>query len=488
MTVAPRWSLPDNPDLNWLRNRAKQLRDAAAAADPEALALVERYDPPVGGPVPLSRAQRVLARAFGFTGWSALRQHLARIATYSRAMEPSSDEDGPAERFLRLACLSYTAPGRADEAERMRAADPDLAAASAATMAACGRADDLAALLSANPAAVSIEVGPHGWVPLLYLCYSRLRQDDARATLAVLLRAGSDPNAGFLWQGLPSPFTALTGVLGGGERGEPPHPDGVGLAELLLDAGADPNDNQALYNRMFTPDDSHLPPLLTHGLGRDLPSPWRERFGSAYPSPREMVGEHLRSAAASGFTERVRLLLAHGVDPNTRGYHPILGDQTAYEVAVRNGNRDAARLLAAAGGSDERLDDVDRLLSAALAGDRDAVANAPPSLRADAVTRRPDTLRVAAEHHAAEHHAADHHGVAALELLLAIGFDLDAAGPDGCTALHQAALDGADETCRWLLAHGADRDVRDRHYDATPAGWAAHAGHDDLARRLQPDQ
>lgn len=475
MPNPPRWSLPDNPDLNWLRNRAKQLRDDASRTRPEALELVDAYDPG-DGPVTLARAQRVLARAYGFAGWSKLRQYLATIAEYARPMEANLDEDGPIDRFLRLACLSYTEPSRADGAERLRAADPDLVGASAYTLAACGQADELAALVAADPAAVSTEGGPHGWVPLLYLCYSRLRQDDALGTLGVLLRAGADPNAGFLWKGLTSPFTALTGVLGGGERGEPPHPDSVRLAGMLLDAGADSNDNQALYNRMFEPDDSHLPPLLAHGLGRDLPSPWRDRFGSAYPRPEEMLGEHLRSAATSGYSERVRLLLEHGVDPNTQGYHPILGDQTAYEVAVRNGQQPAARQLGDAGGRSDRLDDVDWLVSAALSGDRGAVADAAPSLRSRAVARRPDAMPVAAEHH----------GVPALELLIEIGFDVNSAGPDRRTALHQAALDDAAATCQWLLAQGADPTLRDRNYDATPAQWASHARHNDLATRLQP--
>ena len=298
-------------------------------------------------------------------------------------------------------------------------------------------------------------------------------------TMEVLLDAGADPDSGFLWHGLTSPFTALTGVLGGGERQEPPHPDGVRLAELLLARGADPNDNQALYNRMFEPDDSHLGPLLAHGLGSDRPSVWRERLGSAYPSPQEMLGEHLRSAAEKGFLGRVRLLLDHGADPNTVGYHPILGDQTAYEVAVRNGHHEVAALLADAGGRSARLDEVDTLLATALGGDVGAVRRrleSEPALGELARKRRPDAMVVAAEHH----------GVAALEALLALGFDVNASGGDGCTPLHQSALDGNIELSRWLVARGADRSLTDRRFASTPAGWADHGGHAELAAELQP--
>jgi ankyrin repeat protein len=289
----------------------------------------------------------------------------------------------------------------------------------------------------------------------------------------VLLDAGADPNAGFLWRRSPSPFTALTGVLGGGERGEPPHPDSVALANLLLDAGADPNDNQAFYNRMFTPDDSHLPPLLSRGARRVHPSPWRDRLGAAYPTPTEMVGEHLRSAAERGYGHRVRLLLEHGVDPNTVGYHPILGDQTAYEIAVRNGHREAADLLAAAGGRSDRLEEADLLLAAALAGDTAAVQRLR---RPDLPEQRPDAMRLAGEQH----------GISALALLLDLGYHVSARGRCRTTALHEAALRGDVQTCRWLVEHGADRTAQDERFAGTPSGWAAHAGHQELAEELAP--
>ena len=42
----------------------------------------------------------------------------------------------------------------------------------------------------------------------------------------------------------------------------------IALARALLAAGADPNDPQALYNRMFGDDDDHLVLLFEFGLGR----------------------------------------------------------------------------------------------------------------------------------------------------------------------------------------------------------------------------
>jgi hypothetical protein len=355
-----RWSLPDRPSLEHLRKQAKQLQHAVGVGDPVALELIEAFDPGPGG-VPLARAQRVLARTYGFSGWSHLVRHLEVIAAWTREMDPVDSDDDGIDTFLRLACLSYTTPYAAEDARARLQGEPSLADTTAATLAACGRAAALADLLARDPGAVSREVGPHRWPPLLYLCYSRLDVGDPIATLRVLLDAGADPDSGFLWHGLPSPFTAVTGVLGGGERDEPPHRHAVTLATMLLDAGADPNDNQAFYNRQFRPDDTHLPPLLGHGAGHPHPSVWRDRLGDAYPSPAQMVGEHLRTAAEHGFTARVETLLAYGVDPNTRGYHPILGDWTAYEIAVRNGHTAAAGLLAQAGGHSDRVHRPNRL-------------------------------------------------------------------------------------------------------------------------------
>ena len=92
--------------------------------------------------------------------------------------------------------------------------------------------------------------GPYRWEPLLYLTYARLPLSDGRSPLAVarlLLQHGADPNAGYLWEGLIPPFTALTGVLGGGGT-IPPHPQELALARSLFEAGADANDGQAIYN------------------------------------------------------------------------------------------------------------------------------------------------------------------------------------------------------------------------------------------------
>ena len=113
----------------------------------------------------------------------------------------------------------------------------------------------------------------------------------------------------------------LTGVFGEGELGpvrQPRHPHSLALGRLLLQAGADPNDGQALYNRMFEPGNDHLELLFEFGLGTGDGGPWRRRLGDAVDTPAAMLRGELAWAITHGMTERVRLLVSHGADLTAR--------------------------------------------------------------------------------------------------------------------------------------------------------------------------
>jgi uncharacterized protein len=57
-------------------------------------------------------------------------------------------------------------------------------------------------------------------------------------------------------------------------------------------------------------------------------------------------------------------------------------------------------------------------------------------------------------------------------------------GASGYTPLHAAAFHGNDDAVAVLLKHGANPRTRDSKYCATPAGWAAYAGHAATANRI----
>jgi ankyrin repeat protein/ketosteroid isomerase-like protein len=493
--VPPR-GLPGNANLEHLKKGAKSFQRAVRAGDPGAAEVVNEFHPRLGSAAPGSPelagftradAQLVVARQFGFASWPRLKAHLELVARYARSPHdepvggPLADDAAVVDEFLRLACLTYGD----DDVDRLRRArslldeHEWLPRASIHTIAATGEVDAARELLDRDPSQASLVGGPHRWEPLLYLAYSRVALGPGRSPLAVarlLLEHGADPNAGFLWEGLVPPFTALTGVLGGGGA-LPLHPEQLALARLLLGAGADPNDGQALYNRGWGPDpqEDWLELLFEFGLGSGDGGPWRRLLGERQDSPRAMVEDLLMAAAGHGLTDRVRRLLARGVDPDGRGSrHPIYKGRSPVQEAALSGHMDVVALLVEAGASWEH-DAVDELVAAAMAADRNTVDRllaADPGLRERALERRPDQLVRAAEQDSYE----------AAALLIELGFDVNAR--PRTAALHEAAMRGNLPLIRLLLEHGADPNLRDTAYDATPAGWAEHHGQTEAQQLL----
>jgi ankyrin repeat protein len=78
--------------------------------------------------------------------------------------------------------------------------------------------------------------------------------------------------------------------------------------------------------------------------------------------------------------------------------------------------------------------------------------------------------------------AAELDRIDALRLLVSIGFDLNPT--DRRTPLHEAAFHGNLDLVRALVGLGADPNVRDPHFDSTPAGWADHNQRHGVARYL----
>nr|MBA2626311.1 ankyrin repeat domain-containing protein [Acidimicrobiia bacterium] len=313
---------------------------------------------------------------------------------------------------------------------------------------------------------------PFRWPALLYLTYARLDRGEPLAVARLLLASGADPNAGYLWEGLPSPFTALTGAFGGGEQGAPPHRDELALARLLLDAGAEANDSQTIYNRgtgdVARDDTDFIELLLDHGLGQGDGGPWRRRLGDEHQSPAEIAAEALQHAAEAGLEQRVRVLLAHGVDPDHPGTHPLYEGRAPYEGAVLHGNLAIAELLAAAGADTTSVDPLSRFIGACLAGERtvvDRARGADATLLGRALEEREDLVARAAELGRPE----------AIRLLVGLGFDVNARRRT--TALHEAALRGNLTIVVLLVELGADPTIVDTSYDSTPRGWAEHSGH-----------
>jgi Ankyrin repeats (many copies) len=491
--------LPSEPSLPQLRHQARDLQRAVRSGAPDALAEVAarhpagRPDDVAAATFPLSAAQLVVARRYEFPSWVRLRGYVEVVERYSRfpARMTAAGPAAPADQFLALACLRYEddQPERWTQARQILAEHPEITQVSAYAAAAAADVAQLEAHLASDPGMARRPGGPYRWEPLFYLAYARhepaIEQPAALGAARLLLEHGADPNAGYLWHGLPTPFTVLTGVFGEGERGpvrQPRHPHAQALARLLLEAGANPNDAQALYNRMFEPDNDHLELLFEFGLGTGDGGPWKARMGDAMDGPEQMVRGDLRWAITHGMSERVRLFVEHGVDivsPFGDGITPAARAETT-------GHPELARYLVERGAPAPDLRPGQRLVAAALIADHATVSElraAYPGL-VDAVRQARPALTV---------WAAAHGQPGSVELLAALGFDVNAKGRSDApasdpwqTALHVAAMDGHVDLARSLLSLGADPGIRDQRFNSTPLDWAHHFGQEQVIDLLEP--
>jgi peptide-methionine (S)-S-oxide reductase len=170
------------------------------------------------------------------------------------------------------------------------------------------------------------------------------------------------------------------------------------------------------------------------------------------------------------------MLVATGLAPRESGVQLALidaltswgGIPSGLDGAIAHGEDEAARRLIHHG--------ADVTLPAALAlGLDEKVSELLPQADIDA---RADALVVAASRNMTQ----------ATQTLLAAGADPNMRSRHihrHSTALHQAALRGYLEICEMLLDAGALRAARDDIWNGTPAGWAEHGGHHDLAVLLR---
>lgn len=440
-----------------LRKRAKRWLKAIRSGDEGALAELRRWLPGHSRAPGLREVQQALAREQGQPSWAALKEQLE-----TRAL----DSAGLSAALLERACLSYTDddwPSKWRRAGRILDLHPELARADLYTAAVSGEIASVRTLLSAKPALANRPGGPQRWPALLYVCYGRLPNPEAAQNALeiarLLLDAGADPNAQFTMEG-GSRFTALTGAIGHGELGQPEHPDAEALARLLLERGARVDDGQALYNTCLEHDDPRwLELLFEYGLDASARINWHTGRGEAP----KLLDFLVAQAATHGHLRRLRSLLSHGADPNSRSTYT---GKTCVQAALMAGHAEIAELLLQHGARHEPLTGLDAFVAACarndaseaerlLEGHREYLARAQPLIDAASAGKH-----------------------ATVELLLKLGMDPNGEGVHGHRALHVACE--RLPICELLLKHGAD--PRSRCFGGTVEGWARHAGNLEAAR------
>lgn len=167
--------------------------------------------------------------------------------------------------------------------------------------------------LKSNSSLAAAIGGPLNWPALLYATYSRIREpaelQQSIQIIQLLLDNGADPNSHIILNKAYR-FTALTGVMGEGEKGvnQPPHQHADEVATILLKAGANPNDSQDLYNTMFTDSgDKWLAILIKHDLNTNHHLNWDDPNNS---SNLLTLDYQLASATNRGYINRVKMRLS----------------------------------------------------------------------------------------------------------------------------------------------------------------------------------
>ena len=450
-------ALPARPDLAYLKKQAKQLLKKYQADNPDARNQVQSYFPFPEQFNTLRDAQLVIARSYGYPGWLALSEAVENVRLNTLSL------DALAAEFVDLACVQYNGQDsdlRYDRAARLLRKTPQLAEHDFICAVVCHNLPVIESMLKAIPSLASETGGPRQWPPLMYLAYARLPLTDAQrhsVTIArLLLDNGADPNAYTILQEQYR-FTVLTGVMGEGEVGvieQPPHPDADALARLLLDAGAEANDSQGLYNTVFTPSGDHWLKLLAdYGLDNTAMANW-----TGPDKPIRMFDFLLVMSAMRNFSQRAKYLLDMGADPNVR--NPYTGN-SVYTTALIKGHDDIAAQLLAAGAAPETLTAEAQFQVAIHQGDETGIRKLASQHPVFLAT--PEYLYNATPK--------------TLALLQSLGLDVDHQDDKGRTLLHIMAGYGNLEGVKYLIEHGARDDLRDNIHNGIPLGWAHFTQH-----------
>lgn len=454
-------SLPSRPNLEQLKNQAKDLLKSHKAGDLQA---VERFranhprwsnvsDSEIrAARLSLNDAQLVIAREYGFANWPKLKEHVL------------FESNDPHELFKKAF--------QTNDASLFRE------------------------VLDRHPqfkAKINEPIGPFDSPAIIH---ARTRE-----MLEVLLEAGADINARSRWWAggfglldLAEPNLAAYAI----QRGAVVDVHAaarLGLIEKLRElVGADSTlvharggDGQTPLHFASTIEAAEF--LLEHGAdidARDVDhesTPAQHMVRERQDIARYLVGRgcgtDILMAAALGDPELVRKHL--DADPNcihtrvsdeyfpkrnqksggtiyqwTLGFH-----MSAHDVAKQFGHEDVFRLLM------ERSPTDVKMLAACWAADAQGVQ----SLLAE----YPDLvaqLTDAYGHQVA--HAARNNNLAAVRVMLAAGLPVDALGQHGATPLHWAAFHGNVEMAREIVRYHPPLELTDADFKSTPLGWAIH--------------
>lgn len=482
--------LPSRPNLDHLKKQAKDLlrlyrdRDAGACGRFRASVPVAHDkddDALVALDLRLHDAQSCIAREYGFPSWDALRAYVEQGQTAD-----------PAHLLHRWLDLVYP-----HDFERPR---PEIAARLFEERPGLVDADPIFACAVGGVATVRRAVAEHGWVnrtptvncpdcgaalgrpPLVAVTHSGLLKldrfrDGLLECARLLISSGADPNQ--TWLAQPNlPLSALYGAAG--LNHDP------AMTRLLLEAGANPNDNESLYHSTESDNHACLELLLEAGAVVEGHNALHHQLDKDDVAGLNLLLAHTRDAndPASSIgrpllwairrrrsSAHVKALLEHGADPRARTNEGV----SAYGLARRYGLSDIADLLKEAG-AEEPLSIDDQFVAACASNDRTEAVRiqaANPGIigqLSEWQLRQLPELAAAGERDA-------------VKLMVELGWPIAVQGGDWqASALNLAVFVGDEELTRFLLEHGA-RWTEMHGYHSNVAGTLAWASRNRPARR-----
>ncbi|MCB0825543.1 MAG: ankyrin repeat domain-containing protein [Armatimonadetes bacterium] len=302
--------------------------------------------------------------------------------------------------------------------------------------------------------------GESGWGPIHYLCFSKCEKKDPADALKYLLELGADPNAFYIHpNGLDEPLSVLYGASGVLHDPE--------MTKILLDAGANPDDGESIYHSCEAVSEDCMRVLLEGGAKNEKTN--GIKHGADFPNPK-----------------LIHLMVEHGADPNENvGGEPIIHHvirhyrdwdyleplfRAGVDTSVRSQEGYSVGRHLVRRGAMETLTNVEDQLDMSDVTEHDRqIGRAMAGEKVSPVTWSfLDQTLVPA--------LAQEGRIDRLKSVFASGCPVNAKGGWGETALHWASWGAQVECVQFLIESGADLNVQERNFKATPIQWACHNG------------
>jgi len=392
--------------------------------------------------------------------------------------------------------------GSKARADAILATHPEIAGGDIYMAATLGDADAVRRFIAQDLAQATAKGGPRGVDALTYLCFSiYLREDRGRTAgfvraATALLDAGADANTGFFdstHRPEPEWESAIYGAAGVAQ-----HPE---LTRLLIERGANPNDEETPYHAPETWDNAALRILVESGTlnAQSLETmllrkaDWHDTEGIKYllehgADPNRMSRWHNtamhQALRRDNALENIEAFLEAGADPSLKSR---VEHRSSLSIAARRGRRDVLDAFERRGHSTV-FDGVERLIAA-------CARNQPDTITA-LVTGVPDLIaELRAEGSTVLAEFAGTGNVDGVRHLLDLGVPVDSRYdgdpyfgiPKNSTALHVAAWKAYPKVVSLLIARGSSVNAVDDKAQ-TPLMLAVRACVDSYwMRRRSPD-